>query len=202
MLCLYRSLSALVLYGSKLNRDAQTGLSACWVRPEGQPSVNTGVSLLPICDLPVKPEPLWPCKSHPGQPLVKAWQLIGWQVRGLSRHGLSVPLRFVRTSSSALLVNIEQQRCTGHVSPSEASGCDSDAMFLHKRTHGVWKTRKYLWLWLKAVSFSLRMRLPLRRSEVYSCFMDGETAWGLNRTGKKNVCRVWRTPTQILKRFC
>lgn len=137
MLCLYRSLSALVLYGSKLNTDARSGLSVYWVRPEGQPSVNTGVSLLPICDLPVKPEPLWPCKSHPGQPLVKAWQLIGWQVRGLSRHGLSMPLRFARTSSTALLVNIEQQRCTGHVSPSGASGCDSAQWCFYTKGHTV-----------------------------------------------------------------
>lgn len=78
---------------------------------------TAGASLLCISQLSIKLEPLWPCKSHPGQPLESSDSWLGVEASRLSRHDPLCALGFICTSSSTLLSN-KQPQWTGHVSPS------------------------------------------------------------------------------------
>lgn len=96
-------------------------------------------SLLGVRELPVKLKHLWPCKSHPGHPLAKAWQLIGCRGQWVkSTWPLRAP-RFSRTSFSTLLANNRPQCCPGHVTPMGLSSCDLEIV----KSHHVWTQKTH-----------------------------------------------------------
>lgn len=73
-----------------LHQSLKWSVFCYWQQSAGE-SFTTGATLLCITELPVKPEPFWPCKSHSGQPLESSDSWLGVEASGLSRHDPCLP---------------------------------------------------------------------------------------------------------------
>lgn len=138
---------------------------------------------------PSNRSPRDPANHIPARPLAQAWQLIGCQVRGLSRHG---PCVAPGVHLHFLLGIVGQHGATMSCGACVTEGDLNHTMSTQQKTH----------------TGSLREEVPLTGTR--SCqldFADGiilevwdwrRSEWG--RRGKKTVCRA--TPAQILSCYC